>query len=284
MIRSLKYIKGRIRGIENTKKVTSAMQMISVAKLNRSEKALYSFRPYFSKFESLLYSIINSNDLITHCFFDEVKDIDKICLCVITSDNGLCAGYNNDIINCAEDFIKGIGKDKVGLVCIGRKGYNYFQKNGFNIINSYLGLNGRFKEEIALDISSNLIKLFSSAKFGKIYIAYTHFKTALIHKPIIEKFLNIDKKPDKKIDYIYEPEAKIILDETIQKYMNLRLKLIILEAFTAEHSIRAVAMKMATDNAKELLENLNLLKNKVRQANITQELMEVISSSEALKG
>jgi len=284
MIRSLKYIKSRIRGIENTKKVTSAMQMISVAKLNRAEKMLYSFRPYFLKFQTLLYSTINSQDQITHPFFNNAINTEKLCLCVITSDGGLCAAYNNNIITYAENFIKEIGRERIDLVCVGRKGYNYFKKRDYSIINSYLGLNGRFKDNIVLDITNILVELFTSGSYNKVYIAYTHFETALIHKPKIEKFLNLDNMMDRKIDYIFEPEAEVILNEIVPRYVYLKLKLIILEAFTAEHSIRAVAMKMATDNAKELLEGLNLLKNKVRQANITQELMEVISSSEALKG
>ncbi len=284
MIQSLKTIKNRIRSTENTKKVTAAMEMVSVAKLNRIEKNLLSLRPYVMSLSSLMHNLINSCDNPTHSFLVTRAPLNKICLCVITSDSGLCGAYNNNIIRVAEQFINSQGKEKVDLVCIGRKGFNYFKRNKFNILNTYIGMNGRFSEKAASGITDNLVDIFVSGKATYVYIAYTHFKTALVNEPKVEKILNIESEAKTKTEYILEPDMEAILNEIIPKYISMKLKLIILEAFTAEHSARTLAMKTATDNATDLLQSLVLLRNKVRQANITQEIMEIISSSEALKG
>jgi len=145
-------------------------------------------------------------------------------------------------------------------------------------------MNGRYSDKVSDEIARNLIDIFISGKASSVHIAYTHSQTALIHKPTVEKFLNIERTSVERIQYILEPDLTSILNDIIPKYISMSFKLIILDAFNAEHSARTLAMKTATDNAKELLHSLVLLRNKVRQANITQEIMEIISSSEALKG
>ncbi|MDD2927863.1 MAG: ATP synthase F1 subunit gamma [Candidatus Omnitrophica bacterium] len=284
MIQSLKTIKNRIRSIENTKKVTAAMELISVAKLNRIEKGLLNFRPYVTGLGNIMHNLISSSPQTRHIFLEERSGLDKICLCVITSDSGLCGVYNNNIIRLAEEFIRQQGKEKIILVCLGRKGFNYFRRQGLQVANAYLGVNGRYSEKLCLELNNRLKDIFISKAAPKVYIAYTHFKTALVHKPSVEKFLNLERLTQNQKDYITEPGVDTILNELIPKYIYMKLKLAILESFTAEHSARIIAMKSATDNAKDLLEKLTLLRNKTRQANITQEIMEIISSTEALKG
>lgn len=284
MIQTFKQIKNRIRSTENTQKVTRAMEMVSVAKLNRIGRKLHGLGPYVLALDELMHDFVNSQSGFVHPFFKVRDDLDKLCLCLITSDSSLCGAYNINIIRLAEQFINLHGKEKVSLFCIGRKGFNYFKKYNIEILNAYIGMNGRYSEKVIQEIENNLIDVFISGKVAQVHIAYTHSQTALIQKPIIEKFLNIEYAPTRKIDYILEPGRNEILEEIIPKYISMKLRLIILNAFSAEHSSRTVAMKTATDNAKELLQNLILLRNKVRQASITQEIMEIISSSEALKG
>ena len=284
MIQSLKTIKNRIRSIENTRKVTAAMELISVAKLNRIEKNLLNFRPYVAALGDIMHNFISGSSGIRNIFFEEKTGSDKLCLCLITSDSGLCGVYNNNIIRLAEEFVRRQGKDKITLVCIGRKGFNYFRRQGLKVENAYLGANGRYSDKLCLEINDKFKDMFISGAVPRIYIAYTHFRTALSYEPRIEKFLGLEPLAVNNKDYLSEPGMDIILDELIPKYLYLKLKLIILESFTAEHSARIVAMKSATDNARDLLEKLTLLRNKTRQANITQEIMEIISSSEALRG
>jgi F-type H+-transporting ATPase subunit gamma len=284
MIRSLKQIKNRIRSIENTKKVTGAMEMISVAKLNRIENVLHQIRPYFSRLESILHNFINSTGPYSSPFLAERAHKNKIGLCIITSDSGLCGAYNNDIISLAEEFIKNRGKDKIKLITIGKRGLNYFKKQEMDILNSYIGLNGKYSDKIAGGIAIALIDVFLSGEVDEVYIAYSHYKTAMVRTPVIKKILNVEVNSRRKIEYILEPDKEKILEDLLFKYIFMQIRVSILEAFTSEHAARIVAMKTATDNAKELLDSLVLLRNKVRQANITQDIMEIISSSEALKG
>ena len=283
MLQNLRQIKNRIRVIDNTRKVTSAMQMISMTKLNRTEKMFFAFKPYFQKFDYLLNNIINAQETSQSPFLKKNKARD-ICLCVITSDSGLCGAHNINIIRFTEDFISKVGTDKVKLITIGRRGFNYFKRIGMPVLNSYIGLNGRYSDKLCDEIALNLEDLFLSQKFSEVHIAYTHFQTALIHKPSLTKFLNIERTSPPEREYIFEPDPQEILDEFIPKYLSIKIKVIILESFTAEHSARAISMKMATDNADELSRTLILLRNKVRQASITQDIMEIISSAEALKG
>ena len=288
MAQSLKVIKNRIRSIQNTEKVTNAMQMISVSKLNRIDNLLYAIRPYFKKLESLFYNLIQNRQsegaFISPYLRESPAQEKKAVLCLLTSDNGLCGAYNNNIIRMSEDFIRRRGNEKVRLVIIGKKGFKYFSSRGFEILHSYIGLNGKFSEEICDEISNYLTSLFLSNHADEIFLGFTHFETALILKPTIIKFLNIEHKPGEDIDYLFEPNLEEVLQEIIPRYISLKLRLVLLEAFTSEHASRTVAMKGATENAKELLHKLILLRNKVRQANITRDILEIISSAEALKG
>lgn len=284
MIQSLKTIKNRIRSIENTRKVTAAMELISVAKLNRIERPLLLLRPYVAGLEKLTQGLIAGREIPGQPFLETGRAEDKTALCVITSDSGLCGSYNNNIIRLAEEFIRRCGQGKVTLVCLGKKGFNYFRKKGMAIEEGFQGANGRYSEKLCQDLNSRLQEMFLSGKAAQVHVAYTHFKTALVHIPSSEKFLNIDRLSGVKKDHILEPDRQAILAELVPRYLYMKLKLWILEAFTAEHSARTMAMKTATDNAQDLLQGLVLMRNKVRQANITQEIMEIISSSEALKG
>ena len=285
MIRSLKQIKNRIRSIENTKKVTHAMEMISVAKLNRIDDYLFAMRSYYSKLEEITNNFFaGSSDSSENIYLRERENKKNIYLCLITSDSGLCGVYNNGIIRLAEEFINKAGKEKISLVTVGKKGWNYFKKKGFTVANYYIGLNGRYQDKACDGISSFLINEYVSGKADEVYLAFTHHQTALVHKPLIKKFLNITGGNAQKEVFILEPDRQGIARELVPRYLTVSFRLAILEAFTSEHAARVVAMKSATDNAKELLEQLILQRNKVRQANITQEIMEIVSASEALRG
>ncbi|MFA5118557.1 MAG: ATP synthase F1 subunit gamma [Candidatus Omnitrophota bacterium] len=285
MIQSLRQIKLRIRSIENAKKVTGALEMISVSKLNSTNKILSAQRQYFLKLRTMLNNLLASVEVPLSPYLKKKAFGEKTCLCVITSDSGLCGVYNNDIIRAAEAFINERKKDNVELVIVGRKGLNYFKNApGVSIAKSYVGLNGRYSKNISDEITGNLVDLFSSGKVGEVYCAYAHFETALLHKPVVKKFLGLQGEGGVKSEYIFEPAAVRVLEELLPRYISLSGRFILLEAFASEHAARTVAMKTATDNARELLKNLVLTRNKVRQATITQDMLEIISSAEALKG
>ncbi len=285
MIQSLRQIKLRIRSIENAKKVTGALEMISVSKLNNTNKMLSAQRQYFLKLRTTLNNLLASIAAPVSPYLEENAGGKKTCLCVITSDSGLCGVYNNDIIRAAEAFIHERGRETVELVIVGRKGFNYFKNApGVSIVKSYIGLNGRYSQKVSDEITGDLIDLFLSGEVGEVYSAYAHFETALVHKPVVKKFLGLQGEGGVKSEYIFEPASVRVLEELLPRYIALSGRFMLLEAFASEHAARTVAMKTATDNARELLKGLILMRNKVRQATITQDMLEIISSAEALKG
>lgn len=282
MAQSLKEIKNRIRGIGNVNKVTRTMEMISVAKLVPARNQLAATRQYFSKIAALLTNISSANAPSAHPYIKKRPSPFKRALCLITSDTGLCAGYNNNVIRMAEAFINEYKGSDIMLIAVGKKGFNYFKRKGANILNAHIGLNGRYSDETANKILKNLTGIFSSGTADEVYICYTHFESASKYRPRIEKFLNIDSQESGRIEFILEPDIDAILEELLPAYIFNKLKMIILDAFASEHSSRVIAMGQASENAQELLQELILLRNKVRQASITKEIMEIISSVEVL--
>lgn len=284
MIESIRYIKSRIRGIEGTRKLTKAMEMVSVAKLKRTEKINGSFEQYFIKIEAFIRNILSDYSDFFSPYLEPRPDKQKIALCLITSDTGFCGTYNHIIIKAAEKFLSGYSRENVKLVIVGRKGFNYFNRKQFNIPRSYIGLNGRYSQEVCENIFNYLNNAFLSGQASEVYLAYAYSKTASHHISIIEKFLNLDYLKGVNQQYMYEPDRSSVLQDLIPVYALNKLKKVLLDTFISEHKARAVAMGEATKNALDILERLILLRNKMRQANITKEIMEVISSAEALKG
>jgi len=283
MIQSLRQIRRRIRSVESTQKLTRAMEMISMAKLRSTQNRLNIFKNYFYALEGILGNSIGCLSGSDHQFLTHGKS-KKICLCVIAADTGLCGVYNNGVLKAAEDFLSRHKKEEVTAVCVGKKALQFMEKRAIPIEGSFVSLNGRYSHAAADSIAQALVKIFSSGRAGKVYAAYTFFESGARHKPAVEKILNIELPRHKKNIFFVEPSASELIDAFIPVYIAARLRFILLNAFACEHSARAIAMGEATDNAEELLEGLVLMRNKVRQANITREIIEVISSSEALKG
>ncbi len=284
MIQNLRQIKSRIRGIENTRKITRAMEMVSSAKLSRVKSAMLSNRAYLSGIEGILNDSVTAEYASTHPLLAKKERVKTLVLCVISADTGLCGPYNQNIIRHAERFVS-LERDKyVKLVTVGREAYNYFSRRGFHVAHRYSGLNGRFSAVVSDELSSDIVKMYQNGEADEIHIAHTRFSVKLRHAPVIEKFLNMEIRGVGHMDYIYEPGQEEILSSIIPKYISLRMRAIILEAFTSEHSSRMLAMKTATDNADDLIDTLTLLRNKARQSAITKEVLEIALSAEALKG
>ncbi|TAM43881.1 ATP synthase F1 subunit gamma [bacterium] len=284
MPQSIKQIKNRIRSVENTKKVTGAMQMISVAKLNRIEDRLFSLRPYCLKLENIMYDLSASTELCLSEYFQGDPKVADVVLCLITSDSGLCGVYNQNIIRAAEEFLEKHGGERVKLILAGQKGLSYFKGRSIEIINAYTGLNAKYAPEPCDKVIAQLSSLFLGGRVSSVHLAYTYFNNSIIQKATIERLLPLELKKAKPEEYIAEPDLQNILAEIIPYYLKIKMRLVFLESFTSEHAARTVSMKTATDNAKELLEGLVLLRNKVRQAGITQDILELTSSVEALRG
>ncbi|MFA5165165.1 MAG: ATP synthase F1 subunit gamma [Candidatus Omnitrophota bacterium] len=288
MILSLRQIKSRIKSVESTKKITRAMQMVSTAKFKRSEQMLETGRPYYRKLDSILIKLLLSlspEQLKAHPLLEERDGARKFALCMITSDSGLCSVYNNNIIRLTEKMLKQHGRENVRIIAVGRKGFVHFSKRGAQIVKSYIGLHGRYSAETADRIAKDMIDMFLNHEADEIYIAHSHFESATKYKPDIRKFLSITPPHPVKgeMEFIADPGIDEILKDLIPRYLSVKMRLILLDAFTTEHSSRMIAMQSATDNAVELIDSLTMLRNKARQASITNQVLEVASSAEALK-
>lgn len=260
------------------------MQMISVVKLNRIEDELFALRPYALRLENLMYNLASLPQNSISEYFNRRNGQPDIVLCLITSDSGLCGMYNQNVIRLAEGFMQENHDKRIKLIVVGQKGLSYFRARKAEIPNSYIGLNAKFTPDLCDKITAELSQLFLSGQVASVYLAYTYFENSLIQKATLQRLLSIEPKEVKPEEYIAEPDLKSILTDLIPRYLLIKMRLVFLEAFTSEHAARTISMKTATDNARELLEGLVLLRNKVRQAGITQDILEITSSSEALRG
>ena len=284
MTQSFRQLKDRIKSIESTRKITRAMEMVSAAKLNKAKTAFFSSRPYFSNITRILFNLLSDAESAVHSLLEKRSEIKKIAVVVVASDTGLCSTYNNNVLKLAKEFADKYPKERVKITAIGKEAFSYFKKEGYEVADSYLGLRGKFSEDVALDVTNALINAYVNRLADEVHIVYTHFRSNLRHAPVTEKFLNIEYEPKLRQYYILEPGREAILNDLISKYLLDKMRVILLDSLTAEHSARMLAMKLATDNADELIETLTLQKNKARQAAITKEVLEIAMSAEALKG
>lgn len=280
---SLREIKGRIRSVENTWKVTRAMQMISVSKLRRLQADLDASRQYFGKLEALFKNVYRDGSV--HPFLAHPKAKAGLVLCVVASDSGLCGGYNDRMLKAAYEFITKQKEREVRLIAVGKKAQAGLQKTGRDILKSCTGFHGRLSEDELKQLCALFRDLFLDQGVGEVHLLYSSFVTAMINKPVLEQILPVSLPgPARSRGYLMEPAYEEFLDQFLPVYITEKVRRCLLEAFTSEHGERTVAMKSATDNAKKLIEGLVLTRNKVRQAGITKEVIEIISSAEALKG
>jgi F-type H+-transporting ATPase subunit gamma len=284
MIQTLRQIKARIRGIENTWKITRAMEMVAVSKLRRLQSALGPLRAYFGKLDHLVQNYLADLGERSHPFLEAKKRTKTVALCLITSDSGLCGTYNESLIRVAKDFISRYGAKEVNLIAIGKKGFTYFKRQGMPISHAYVGLHGRISPQMLKELTGVLTSSFISGEVDEVYVAYTRFESAARYRPTIEKILNLEPSPNKPFEYIVEPDYSAVLQELLPLFILKKIHLMLMESMISEFSARALSMRSATDNAKELIEGLILLRNKVRQSTITKEVLEIVSTAEALKG
>jgi F-type H+-transporting ATPase subunit gamma len=277
-------IKSRIRSVTNIRKITHAMEMVSMSKLNRVRSSLFAMRAYFAKLDGVLNDFLSHTGYAAHALLERREKNLNACLCVVTSDTGLCSTYNENIITAAKIFLANYGKENVKLVTVGKEGNHHFKKLGYDIRDAYLDLHGRYPKDVLSAMTRALTGIFLSREADAVYVAYTHFESTLRHRPRIEKFLNMEIPDSASADFmILEPDAAGVADKLIPKYLEERFRLMMLEALTSEHAARMFAMKTATDNADELMDTLTLMRNKARQAAITKEVIEVASGTEAMK-
>jgi F-type H+-transporting ATPase subunit gamma len=284
MTQSLRQIKRRIRSVESTAKLTRAMEMISIAKLRSFQNKLAFMKGYFARVDRIWQQYLPKFRPGDHPLLADRPEKKKITLCVVTSDTGLCGSYNADILRLAKSFLQKKQGVALNLVTFGKKGFVYFKREGLAISDAFVESRGHYQQALADQMAQRLIDLFLTGAADEVYAAYTVFENGIRPKAVIEKIINISVSGEKFVRYSVEPDSISFLNDFIPYYLVTKMRYILMNALTAEHSARGMAMGEATDNAKDMLESLTLSRNKIRQANITREIIEVISSSDALRG
>jgi F-type H+-transporting ATPase subunit gamma len=283
---TLADLKSRIKGIKSTQHITRAMQMIAQARLRHWRGLLAQSRPYASALETIVANLALRVSSTEHPLLEQ-RDEKRQVLLIITSDRGLCGAFNSNVIKMVEE-ITGRSQDAaILLFSIGKKGVDYFRRQHYPVEYSRSGIFRDLSISHTTPIAALLLKKYSKGDIDSFYIVYNQFKSLLEQKVVVKKLLPIlrAEPPHQRavIDYIYEPQKITILKKLLPLYIVNSIYLSFLESHTAEHAARMITMESATNNAEELLEQLTLLHNKLRQGQITKELLEIVSTSEALK-
>ncbi|MDG2195152.1 MAG: ATP synthase F1 subunit gamma [Polaribacter sp.] len=282
---NLKEIRNRITSIGSTMKITSAMKMVSAAKLKKAQDAITAMRPYANKLTELLQNLSATLDSDAGGEYSTQREVSKVLLVVVTSNRGLCGGFNSSVVKETIKTIETNYKDCTVDICtIGKKG-NILSKQ-YNIIENNNEIFDALTFDNVAEIAENLMQLFADGSYDKIELVYNQFKNAATQIPTVEQFLPIapveDAVVSANLDYIFEPSKEEIVLELIPKSLKTQLYKSIRDSFASEHGARMTAMHKATDNATDLRDELLLTYNKARQAAITNEILEIVGGAEAL--
>jgi len=283
---NLKEIRNRISSVGSTMQITSAMKMVSAAKLKRAQDAILQMRPYANKLTELLVNLSSSLDSSDGGDFSSEREISNVLLVPITSNRGLCGGFNANIIKQTLNLIRNdySGKD-VSILSIGKKSSEYFRNNNYNVISSHDEIFADLTYDNIAKISEDIMQSFLDLKYDKVVLIYNQFKNAATQNVMSENFLPVQSPNDENAsigDYIFEPEKKEIIQQLIPKSLKTQMFKAVLDSHASEHGARMTAMHKATDNASELKKDLTLSYNKARQAAITAEILEIVGGAEAL--
>ncbi|QCE41114.1 ATP synthase F1 subunit gamma [Psychroserpens sp. NJDZ02] len=282
---NLKEIRNRIASVSSTMQITSAMKMVSAAKLKKAQDAITAMRPYSDKLTELLQSLSATLDEDSGSKYAEQREVNNVLIVSITSNRGLCGAFNSNIIKQTQHLISNVYADKkVSVLAIGKKSNDAFTKKGVVIGNQSAIFDDLTFNSVA-DIAEMLMGKFIRGEFDKIEVVYNKFKNAATQEVMTEQFLPIvpmEGGADNNSDYIFEPSKLEIVEELIPKSLKTQLYKGIRDSFASEHGARMTAMHKATDNATELRDQLKLTYNKARQASITNEILEIVGGAEAL--
>jgi F-type H+-transporting ATPase subunit gamma len=283
---NIRLIRRRIKGIQNTAKITKAMEMIAASKMRRAQERGLAGRPYSEKITQVLAALaaLPMEERALHPLLQR-RPVAKISVVHITPDRGLAGGLVSNINRKTASFILE-GSVPVNIIAIGRKGFDFLRRTGQNIIAEFTGLGDRPSLIDTLPISHIIIDDFSSAAVDEVYLAYTQFVNTMVQKPVMEKILPVEPAPipaPENVDYIYEPGPDKVLGGLLPRFVEMQVYHHILEAIASEQSARMVAMRNATESAIELIDDLTLAYNKARQEMITRELLDITGGAVALE-
>ena len=286
---SLKDIKRKVSAVQKTKQITRAMNMVAASKFKSSLVRMENFRPYAGKFMDVLNSLALRVENISHPLL-AVRDPRKIRIICMTSDRGLCGGFNTNLIKATERFIKDKSQEgkEISLINVGRKGRDYFRKKA-SIIGQWVDILSKFDMTLAVSISNDLITPFIKEEYDELYLIYNQFVNVSVQRPTVIRLFplpsigqDVDVDPEKRLDYAYEPSEEVLLQKLLTMYVHVLIFRALLETSAGENGSRMASMDNATKNCEDLIQSLTLKMNKARQAAITAELMDIVGGTEAL--
>ena len=286
---SLKDIKRKVGAVQKTKQITRAMNMVAASKFKSAQVRMENFRPYAGKFMDVLNSLALRVENASHPLL-AVRDPKRIRVICMTSDRGLCGGFNTNLIKATERFLKDKSQEgkEISLINVGRKGRDYFRKKA-SIIGQWVDILGKFDMTLAVSISNDLITPFIKEEYDELYLIYNQFVNVSVQRPTVIRLFplpsigqDVDVDPEKRLDYAYEPSEEALLQQLLPMYVHVLIFRALLETSAGENGSRMASMDNATKNCEDLIQSLTLKMNKARQAAITAELMDIVGGTEAL--
>jgi len=284
-----KEIRAKIKSVENTRKITRAMEMVAAAKMRKAQERMRAARPYAEKIRTVAAHLSRANPEYKHAFLVKRDSVKNVGLIVVTSDKGLCGGLNTNVLRLAVNRMKSWeGEGKGITVCpIGNKGFGFMSRIGAKVKSNLTGLGDTPHIEKLIGAVKVMLDAYVAGEIDAIYLSYNHFVNTMKQEPCIEQLLpltseNLETTSGVTWDYIYEPEAKQVVDELLVRYIESLVYQAVVENMASEQSARMVAMKAASDNAKSVIGELKLVYNKARQAAITREISEIVSGAAAV--
>ena len=287
---SIRQVRSKIKSVKGTRRIMSAMKLISAVKLRKAQELLLSFRQYSDAFMEITKSLARRCDPERHPLLRKPEEMKRLHIVFITSDRGLCGSFNSNLIRKLETYLVTDAKNyqEIKFTFLGRRGRDHFSRNKITGVESFTGINERNYKEIAEKVASELVSEYIKEETDEIILVYNYFKSALTQIMVYERILPIEHEGETKddstpIDYLYEPTREAVLKKLLRNYVRVRVERAIEESLTSEHASRMTAMESATSNADDVIKKLTLLANKTRQAMITTELMDIVNGTEALR-
>jgi F-type H+-transporting ATPase subunit gamma len=290
---ALKEVRNRIKSVQSTQQITKAMKMVSAAKLRRAQDAITQMRPYAQKLQEMLSNIVSNSEGEVSMALAAERAVENVLIIIVTSDRGLCGGYNSNLIKLAKQIAKEkyatqLAKGNVQFLPIGKKGYEHFNKNGFKVVDKFWDIFTGLSFDKVQAAAKYAMDAFANKEVDAVELVYSEFKNAATQIYSAEQFLPVKKvakvSGQKNADFIYEPSKEVLIAELMPKILNTQLFKATLDGNASEHGARMTAMDKASDNANELLKSLKISYNRARQAAITTELTEIVSGAAALNG
>jgi len=283
-----KEIRTKIKSVQNTRKITKAMEMVAASKMRRAQQRMRRTRPYGDKIRNIAAHLSHANPEYRHPFLVERDSVKRLGIIVVTTDKGLCGGMNTNILRLALTSMKEWEKqgESFEVCCIGNKGLGFMQRLGANIVSQVTGLGDTPHLERLIGALKIMLDGYLADRFDRLAIFYTKFINTMKQEPVMEQLLPLSGErigaPEGTWDYLYEPDAKLVLDEVLTRYIEAIIYQAVAENMASEQSARMVAMKAASDNANNVIDELTLIYNKSRQAAITKELSEIVGGAAAV--